>query len=109
MSYYNAAAQSTWTVTASNFPRNSVRLLVQITRSSVRSAQYVLRFGPPNHILADGVMDSMARVGMCGCGFAVGGFVAIECATIFDHEHYIAAKVALGDHTAWTSPFGSAR
>ncbi|KAE9074407.1 hypothetical protein PF010_g24684 [Phytophthora fragariae] len=54
-------------------------------------------------------MDSMARVGMYGCGFAVGGFVAIECATIFDHEHYIAAKVALGDHTAWTSPLGSAR
>ncbi|KAE8988403.1 hypothetical protein PR002_g21780 [Phytophthora rubi] len=69
----------------------------------------VLRFGPPNHILADGVMDSMARVGMCGCGFAVGGFAAMKCATIFDHEHYIAAKAVLGDHTAWTSPFGSAR
>ncbi|KAE8896195.1 hypothetical protein PR003_g17014 [Phytophthora rubi] len=62
-----------------------------------------------NHFLVDGAMDSMARVGMRGSGFAVGGFVAMKCATIFDHEHYDSTTSALYAMVAGVTDYSKAQ
>lgn len=49
----------------------------------------------PNDLLVTGAMDSVARVWLRDSSSAVGGFVAMESATIFDHEHWVTASVAL--------------
>ncbi|KAE9047080.1 hypothetical protein PR001_g332 [Phytophthora rubi] len=50
----------------------------------------------PNDLLLTGAMDSVARVWLRDSSAPFGGFVAMDSATIFDHEHWVTASVALG-------------
>ncbi|KAL4108798.1 hypothetical protein PRIC1_000507 [Phytophthora ramorum] len=49
----------------------------------------------PNDLLVTGAMDSVARVWLRDSSSALNSFVAMESATIFDHEHWVTASVAL--------------
>ncbi|KAL3660933.1 hypothetical protein V7S43_013949 [Phytophthora oleae] len=48
-----------------------------------------------NDLLVTGAMDSVARVWLRDSSSSTGSFVAMESATIFDHEHWVTASVAL--------------
>ncbi|RLN14969.1 hypothetical protein BBO99_00006574 [Phytophthora kernoviae] len=49
----------------------------------------------PNDLLVTGAMDSVARCWLRDSNSLFGGFVAMESATIFDHEHWVTVSVAL--------------
>ncbi|POM68835.1 Hypothetical protein PHPALM_14951 [Phytophthora palmivora] len=63
-----------------------------MTQSAIAAAEAFVKTHRIAHLALDRYHGRHGAYGDARLSFAVGGFVAMECATIFDHEHYIAAK-----------------